>query len=240
MKRIITVALATFSISAFGVTANAADLRRPAVAAPAYVSPPYNWTGFFIGAHIGGGWTNKEFFDPVFGIRGDVDADGFLGGVQIGYNWQTGPWVFGIEGQFSWADLSGSAIGGFGSVEVDYLGSIAGRIGYAWDRVMLYVKGGGGYAHDRYNVTALGVALATADSDTRWGWMLGAGLEYGFTPNWSMKIEYNYMDFGSDSVSFASIVGPFTLDIDQQIHVVKAGINYRFGGLGKAPVMTRY
>jgi outer membrane immunogenic protein len=250
VKRIVTVAAATFGVLAFGAIADAADLRRPVYKAePAMMAPVYNWTGFYIGAHAGGGWASKEFFnfDPLLGPVGNlgsVDADGFLGGLQIGYNWQTGPWVFGVEAQFSWSDLSGSAAstgipGVIANVDVDYLGSIAGRIGYAWDRLMLYVKAGGAYAHDNYSLSGFGI-VATADSDTRWGWMVGAGLEYGFTPNWSMKIEYNYMDFGSDSVRFVDAFGPFSLEIDQQIHVVKAGINYRFGGLGKAPVMTRY
>jgi outer membrane immunogenic protein len=250
MKRTITVALATFSISAFGVTANAADLRRPAPAAPAYVAPMYNWTGLYVGAHIGGGWSSKDFanYDPLLGPVGNfgsVDADGFLGGVQLGYNWQTGPWVFGVEAQFSWADLSGSGVssafpGVSGYVDINNLGSIAGRIGYAWDRTMLYFKGGAGWVNERYSLSD-GITIATADGDTRWGWMLGAGLEYGWTPNWSVKIEYNYMDFGSDSVSFVEPgFTPFSLSIDQQVHVVKAGVNYRFGGLGKAPVMTRY
>ena len=124
---------------------------------------------------------------------------------------------------------------------MNWLGTVAGRIGYAFNNVLLYAKGGFAFANEDYlqSVTGTGVVIALSEDETRTGWMVGAGVEYGFTPNWSFKVEYNYMDFGAD-VSNLVIPGTgviFTAaDIDQQLHVVKAGINYRFNwGLRSSP-----
>jgi outer membrane immunogenic protein len=237
VKTIATTFVA-LGLVAYGATsATAADLRaRPAYKAEQVSVVPYHsWTGFYIGAHLGGAWAKKDWSENPIGSIGSHVADGFIGGFQVGYNWQTGPWVFGIEGQFSWGDLTGSHVfsGDTFQTKVDALGSVAGRIGYAWDRMMVYGKGGWAYAHDKYTSTAAGgVAL----SDTRSGWMVGLGLEYAFAPNWSVKVEYNYLDFGSESITAAGVTG----EIDQYVNLVKVGINYRFGGKGKAPVTTRY
>lgn len=253
MKRISTL-IATLGLVAFGATAaTAADLRAaPAYrAGPAAVAPYYNWSGFYIGAHIGGAWADKDWVDvgpPAFNLGGH-SADGILGGGQIGFNWQTGAWVFGIEAQYSWADLDGDHVNTLVALrlrtDVESVGTVAARIGYAWANWMLYAKGGWAWAHDKYAAfdTGTGLLFASA-SDTRSGWMLGLGLEYGFTPNWSMKIEYNYMDFGSDRIDASSgPAGPggiVPVDIDQRISLVKVGINYRFGGKAPAPVVTKY
>ena len=125
---------------------------------------------------------------------------------------------------------------GNNKTEVKWLGTVTGRIGYAWDRMLLYVKGGGAWVRDVYTITAGGGFFAET-RDTNWGWTIGAGLEYGLTPNWSVKAEYNYLDFGTERIRFTPNVGaPFDRDVDQHIHVVKVGINYRFGG----PVVARY
>jgi outer membrane immunogenic protein len=242
VKRISTL-LTALGLVAFATSAaTAADLRAaPAYkAAPAVVAPYYNWTGFYIGAHVGGGWADKDW--SSVGIpMGSHTADGFLGGGQIGFNWQTGPWVLGIEAQVSWADLTGDHVdlnltGDRVHTKVNSLGSVAGRVGYAWDRWMLYGKIGWGWAHDKYSrtVAATGAFIDSA-SKTQSGWMLGIGIENGITPNWSWKLEYNYMDMGSQDL-VSSIGTPFT--VDQQVHVVKLGINYRFGYGG--PVVTKY
>jgi outer membrane immunogenic protein len=243
VKRISTF-IVMLGLVAFGATAaSAADLRaRPAYKAePVSYVPYYNWTGFYIGAHIGGAWADKSWSAPGVGALGGHTGDGFIGGGQIGYNWQTGPWVFGIEADFTWADLKGSnvdlAFPTFtNTTTVDFFGSIAGRVGYAWNNWMLYLKLGGAWANDDYR-TSNGIVTQTG-SDTRWGWMIGTGVEYGLTPNWSVKLEYNYMDFGTDRVILQP--GAFNTDIDQYIHVLKVGVNYRFGGFGKAPVPARY
>jgi molybdenum cofactor synthesis domain-containing protein len=161
--------------------------------------------------------------------------------------------VLGVETQASWSHLrKGTRNGGevisfitprIGTT-VENLGSIAGRIGYAWDHWLAYAKGGGAWAHDVHRIsseTVVPEALLATTSVTRWGWMIGAGLEYGLTPNWSAKLEWNYLDFGREQITFTNVGVPggpatFPLDIKQGIHLAKLGINYRFGG----PVYAKY
>ncbi len=249
------------SFASIGILALAAALR-PAAAAdmePYYGRPPaviiFTWTGFYFGAHVGGGWGSKEVTAQPFTYAGalfapastTLDPTGWLAGGQIGANYQAGSWVFGIEAQISWADLSGDAscpstLAGVTlttncHAKVDALGTIAGRLGVAIDRVLVYGKGGAAWANDKYELTS--TLLAFNANQTRWGWMLGGGLEYAFTNSWSAKIEYNYLDFGTRPVEFTDTTDIFSLDtnIHQRIHVVKTGINYRFGW---APVGVRY
>src|SRR5207248_3313507 len=104
-----------------------------------------------------------------------------------------------------------------------------GRVGYAWDRALFYVKGGAAWAHDKFaDVTAVtGFTVDNADR-TRWGWTVGAGAEYAFAPNWTAKLEYNFMDFGKQRETFVGPLVAFPTDIDQYVHVVKVGVNYKF------------
>ena len=120
------------------------------------------------------------------------------------------------------------------------MATAAGRIGYAFNNLLLYAKGGAAFIDEDHFIidTPTGFTLASA-SKTRTGWMVGGGLEWGFTPNWSAKIEYNFMDFGNEAITFAVVGVPaINIDIDQQVHVVKGGINYRFNW--GAPVAARY
>lgn len=226
--------------------AMAADMRMP-VKAPPPAPPPlvYNWTGFYIGAHVGYGWGDVR---QIHSVRRDPlgahDIDGFFGGGQVGFDYQVGAWVFGVEADFSGADLSGSHVDPifFGTQvsKVEWFGTATGRIGYAWDRVLLYAKGGAAWADDVYTITGGVRPGFFAETDkTKSGWTAGAGLEYGFAPNWSVKLEYNYLDFGTAKwVTFVPNGSmPFAHDIDQHFHAVKVGINYRFGG---APIAARY
>ena len=231
MKRFLLAGAALLALTAAQPTL-AAD-------APVYKGPPpvaaalFNWSGFYIGAHVGGGWGTKDWVALGFGALGSHNISGFLGGGQIGFNYQTGAWVFGVEGDFSWTNLKGEHVdaifGGNNITEVAWLGTITGRLGYAWDRTLLYVKGGGAWVRDNYTITAGGVYFAGADA-TKAGWTVGTGLEYALAPNWSAKIEYNYLDFGNHTVRFVTGGGgSFLREVDQYIHVVKVGINYRFG-----------
>lgn len=231
--------------------ASAADMAaRPYTKAPPpMVAPMYNWSGVYIGAN--GGWASShkcwDFAGTVAAplavnvAEGCHDASGGVVGGQIGYNWQASSWVFGIEAMYDWADLSGSnvslAFPAFTNrTQIDGVGLFTGRIGYAWNNALLYVKGGAGVVHDEYNyyLTATGVNVGTA-SETRWGGTVGVGLEYGFTPNWSFGVEYNHIFLGDRNITFASPTS--TVDnIGQDLDMVTARINYRFGG----PVVARY
>ena len=229
-----------FSASA----ASAADM-------PAYRAPPpapvWSWTGIYVGGHLGIGSGYKRWSDPfpppVFGDH--VEMSGALAGGQIGLNYQIGAMVWGIETDASWARLEGSntcfaAIGGVNcAARVDSLGTITGRLGLAAGRTLLYAKGGGAWAHDRYelNMTAFGLGVP-AVAQTRGGWTIGAGVEHALSPNWTVKLEYNYLDFGSKSVNFPLPAPLTSVNIDQQLHVAKLGVNYKMDWGG--PVYAKY
>jgi outer membrane immunogenic protein len=245
MKKLL---LATVALVALGATvpALAADLgvrSRPYTKAPAYVAPIYNWTGFYIGGHLGGAFSANNGFA---GTTGTGNNDSFLGGVQVGADYQFAPsWVVGLEGQYSWlsnnnnsAAFTGAGAGYVYNNNQRGLGSVTGRLGYTWGPGLLYVKGG--YAYSDYNesLTLLGVpqafALNSSDHD---GYTVGAGLEYMFAPNWSAKVEYQYYDFGKTNFVTPALLGAFGSTRNDE-HTVKAGVNYHFNWGG--PVVARY
>jgi len=234
MRKVTLSLLAAAGLALGAQSASAADLGRPVYKAPApAVVAAYNWSGFYIGGHLGGAWSSEEATD-IFGFTGSTDPDGFIGGVQAGYNWQADRWVFGIEGDWSWSGADGSTtVAGVPfSADHGWYATLTGRLGYAWDNWMWYVKGGAAWNDAEYTLAGFGTV-----SDTRVGWTLGTGVEWALAPQWSAKLEYNYLDFGKDTFNFGAF-GP--VDVDTQVHLIKAGINYRFGGWGKAPVVANY
>jgi outer membrane immunogenic protein len=263
MVLVLTAACASFT--AVGA-AQAADLPRKAPV-QSIVAAAHNWSGFYVGVHGGAAWGTVEsslnkismphkdrehvgLLDGVNGVGGfgsilsglpisSHGINGFLGGGQAGVNWQSGIAVFGVEGQFSASNIEGTSpclVVVACSTQVNWVATVAGRFGLAIDKALWYVKGGAAWADSEYKAT-FGPFSASA-SDTRFGVMFGTGVEYAVTSNWSAKIEYNYIDFGRDSVTFAlPFRGSASVDIDQKIHLIKAGINYRFGG---GPVVARY
>jgi outer membrane immunogenic protein len=216
-----TAALAGFVAAS---AAFAADMPRKAPQAP-YVGAPFNWTGFYIGAHVGAGWSTKEWSEEGFPVA-NYNLNGFLGGGQIGYNWQSGWAVFGVEADASSTDIKGGTHSGPHTLssKIDALGTVTARFGGAVDHALVYVKGGGAWVHDKHTI----VDLELTESKTRWGWTVGTGVEYAFAPNWSGKVEYNFLDFGK--ANFFGDVFEGGLDIRQTVHTVKFGLNYRFGG----------
>ena len=231
--------LATVAVVALGATvpALAADLAaapRTYTKAPAYVQPIYNWTGFYIGGHIGGAFAGSN------SLQGDSR---FLGGIQGGADYQfANNWVIGAEVQYSWMNNSNGGVTFPGGTLVtsssDQLGSVTGRLGYSFGPALLYAKGG--YAwKDKDNLTATlaGTPVAfTTTGNTTDGYTVGAGLEYMFAPNWSAKIEYQYYNFGS--TTFLTGAGLAGSRFNDDEHTVKAGLNYRFNWSG--PVVARY
>ena len=241
MKKLL---LATVALVALGATvpALAADLgARPYYnKAPAYAAPIYNWTGFYIGGHVGGAFSSDNNFNGL--TTGNNSNGRFLGGLQVGADYQFAPnWVLGVEGQYSW--LSGN-VGAVFPLGYAYnnnqrgLGSVTGRAGYTWGPGLLYVKGGYAYSDNNESVTLGGVPVPFAiNGDHRNGYTVGAGLEYMFAPSWSAKVEYQYYNFGNANFTTPGplvAVGSFTTDD----HVVKAGLNYRFNWGG--PVVAKY
>jgi outer membrane immunogenic protein len=215
----------------------AADLpMRPApapVAPVAYAPPVYNWSGFYVGGHIGGGFENSSWSDPFTGANDTFNDSGFLGGAQIGANAQFNWLVVGLEGDFSWT----SAIKGTGTDSIgdtlttspQWTSTVTGRVGAAFDRLLIYGKGGLALADDKSTFTPVGGAAAT-DTMTRVGWTAGVGLEYALTQNWAVRAEYDYLGFGSKQLSFtAPPLGTVTSSADLNVQEVKAGFDYKFG-----------
>jgi outer membrane immunogenic protein len=260
MKKLLLASVG-IAVLALSGAASAADLSRPGpvykAAAPAEAI--FNWTGFYIGAHVGYGWGSKDwdqtFTSGAFLLDRSVSSnkpEGFLGGGQIGVNWQTGQWVLGLEADGSWTDANDCGVGHFrfpaynGCDQVNWYATATARVGVAMDRALFYVKGGAAFAGEEHNLTftnPAGVRTVTTDtpSDTRFGWTAGAGIEYAVAPNWSVKAEYNFMDFGTQNYTFNYAANPAGLverwDISQQVHIAKVGINYRFG---PSAVVARY
>jgi outer membrane immunogenic protein len=240
--------LGTVALVALGATvpALAADLgARPAYTkAPAYVAQPiYNWTGFYIGGHVGGAFDGNNSFT---GTLGNGSNGRFLGGLQAGADYQFAPnWLVGIEGQYSWLgnNSNGVAFTGAGAGYVyannqRSLGSLTGRVGYTWGPALLYVKGGYAYSDYSEGLTLGGVPQAfTLNSAHHDGYTVGAGVEYMFAQNWSAKVEYQYYDFGKTNFVTPAVLTAFGSSRNDE-HTVKAGINYRFNWGG--PVVAKY
>jgi outer membrane immunogenic protein len=225
----LALAAATFAL---GITAaSAADLgQRPVYKAqPAPVMAAYNWSGFYVGGHVGYAWASEDVSSTLTGLSGGTDPSGFLGGAQVGFNWQTGAFVFGVEGDWSWTNADGStAIPVAVTSQHNWYATATARVGYAVDNWLWYVKGGAAWLDADYTVAGLQVG------DTRTGWTVGTGIEWALSPNWSVKLEYNYLNFGSESIA-----APIGVDADTQVSLVKLGLNYRFDW-GKGPVTARY
>ena len=233
------------------VSAFAADLGIPP-AQPQVVIPPFTWTSCYAGVQAGGGWGKKELTDSV-GIFSDpavagyssasVDVTGYMLGGQFGCDYQFAPtWVVGIEGVAtggnisrttnftvpSVADPSLTDTASFRST-TDFLASITGRIGYAFDRWLVYGKGGVALVGDRYHSDDVAGSFFFDATENRIGWTAGAGVEWAFTPEWSVKLEYDYYGFGTKSLSFtdttiSGVIAP--VDIHQTVQVVLLGVNF--------------
>jgi outer membrane immunogenic protein len=246
--------LGSVGLFALGVAAPAAAADLPArtyTKAPAYVAAVYDWSGFYIG--INGGWGNqRNCFGATngagtfIGSDGCHDTDGGVVGGQVGYRWQTGAWVFGLEAQGDWADLRGShnslLFPGFTDrSRMDAFGLFTGQIGYAWNNALLYAKGGAAVTNNRNDIlfTNTSTVAGAASDNARWGATVGAGLEYGFAPNWSAALEYDHIFTGNRNTTFTipGTGGFFASDrISGDTDLVTARINYRWGG----PVVAKY
>lgn len=226
MKRLV---LATAGLLALGAAAaNAADLPRRAAPmptkAPAY-APVYNWTGLYIGINGGGGWGRSTWSNPAVGSIGFNTSGGLIGGT-LGYNWQVNQAVFGLETDLDWTNIKGSsasAVCGGAAVTCEtknsYLGTVRGRLGYAFDRWLPYITGGLAYGDIKANATGFGT-----NSTSRAGWTLGGGLEFAVAGPWTAKVEYLYADLGKASCSFC-VAGT---DVKFNANIIRGGVNYRF------------
>ena len=212
-SRLIHLGLALAATIAAPFAAQAADLGpSPSYKAPAYVAPSYaTWSGFYVGVNAGYGFGTSDWA----ALATDPKPKGFLAGGTIGYNLQTGVWVWGIEGDFDYSAMKDD-VGG-NETKVPWFGTARGRIGYAgWGNLMPYITGGAAFA----NVKAS--SAAGSESKTRVGWTAGVGLEYALFSSWSVKVEYLYADLGSFN---CTVCGG---DVEFKTNIVRAGLNYRF------------
>jgi outer membrane immunogenic protein len=233
----------------------AADLpaRTYTKAPPMAVAAVYDWSGFYVG--INGGYGSSHtcwdflFPPPIGGIlpQGCHDSTGGTVGGQVGYRWQSTNWVFGLEGQGNWADFSGSnvaPVGGnpFGGLtdrtRIDAFGLITGQVGYTWNNVLAYVKGGAAVVSDKYDVLIPGGGTFVSANETRWGGTVGAGIEIGFAKNWSVGVEYDHIFLNDRNVTLNTPAGVAdgTDRIRQDIDMGLVRVNYRFGG----PLVAKY
>jgi outer membrane immunogenic protein len=234
MKKFLVAVISSLALTG---STSAADLI------PEFQSPPvvvYNWSGFYTGVHIGSAWGTKTWFD-----RNDLSDDvsystnGVLGGLQAGWNYQTGVIVFGLDGDFAWTNARGSGnllftppLRGTVTTNMNWIATITGRIGVANDKALYYLKGGLALSGEEHRFAQFagggGVALTQTVRDNRGGFVLGFGGEFAVWQNWTAKLEYNYMDFGKKTVVFPALQAASGTTIDQQVHVVKLGLNYLF------------
>lgn len=242
-----TLLLVTASLVALSAAAPAvaADLAaRPYTKAPAMVAAIYDWSGFYIGINGGGGsaHTSWDQTAPLVAGEGSHNATGGTVGGQIGYRMQSGQWVFGVEGQGNWADFSGSNLSAVTGLtnrsKIDSFGLITGQVGYAWNNVLVYVKGGAAVVGDKYDVLTAAGAVAASASETRWGGTIGAGLEVGFAPNWSVGVEYNHIFLGDSTKNLTTAAGVVLQSdrIKQDVDMGLVRLNYKFGG----PIIAKY
>lgn len=255
MKRLVLAV--AMSVGA-GSAALAADLpppmapppRAPATYVPAPI-PYYNWSGFYIGGNVGYGFSSSSTFSDTIGSTfTSTNSNSFLGGGQVGVNWEFGPGiVIGAEADFDWLPNTKNSVNLFNppgsaspaataAINNRWLTLVDARLGYAWDRFMIYGKGGGAFAgasNTNATITATGASVPVSGPSTNAGWNAGAGLEYAFWGTWSVKAEYDYVRLNSQSYTVPTgSPAPFAAgDVinanNRVINLVTVGLNYKFG-----------
>lgn len=228
--KIFGTALAAFGLLASSFSAQAADIPRPIYKGGVHpVVAYYNWTGFYVGVNGGYGWGTSNWDSPAVSVK----PKGGLAGGTIGFNYQMGSFVWGLEGDFDWSDLKDSTACGAFTCETKqtWLATARGRVGYAFDRWLPYFTGGAAFG--KVKATNSNPASPGAD-DTLTGWTVGGGLEYAFLGNWSAKIEYLYVDLGKFDCGVGCGATPDNVTFKENI--IRAGLNYRFSG----PIFSRF
>jgi outer membrane immunogenic protein len=249
MRKALCFVALTSSLVGMPVVAMSADLpARPVYKAPpAPVAPPFSWTGFYIGGNIGAGWNQGNLNDSFGLFSGGANNNAtFLGGGQVGANYQINNFVFGVEGDFDWLANNNNSGNGTtiitpggstvisGSNNGRWLTTLTGRLGVAFDRVLVYGKGGGAWVGSN-NLTLLDVPTGTTvsfnNSNTNTGWVAGGGVEWAFTQNWTAKAEYDYVGLNSYSLTVPAglaLAGDVFSTGNRNVQMFTVGINYLF------------
>jgi outer membrane immunogenic protein len=235
------------AVALLGASAGAADLRPVAGPAPVYVPPSavavFTWAGCYAGGNVGGIRANSNWGDTALGDLGSTTASGALGGAQAGCNYQVGAWVFGIQGDYDWTNVSSNVANGipatlaFGltnHTQYKSLSSVTGRVGLAWDRLLAYAKGGGAWVQADVGFQAAALPLTSSATLSQSGWTVGVGGEYAFL-NWLTGfVEYDFYRFNNNSpatltcAAAACGIATTGVAVTTNVNVVKAGLNFKF------------
>jgi outer membrane immunogenic protein len=260
MRKLFYATAAVSALLATSLAANAADLYVKAKP-PAPMPPPFSWTGFYIGGNFGGAWGERDVTDSVFGLNFGNGANNgvFIGGGQVGGNYQVNNIVIGVEGDFDGATnnnntsngviVPGPGLGHTFQVSANnrWVATLAARFGVAVDRLLFYGKFGGGWVGvNGFTVTDLstGASFTGSGSTTNGGWLLGTGFEWALADNWSAKFEYDFLGLSSRTftvpVGSPFFVGDTFTTGHRSVQMAKVGINYRFNWASPSPVTTKY
>ena len=247
MRKLFYTTAALSVVLATLMAANAAEVppvARP-VAPAVYLPPPFTWTGFYIGPNLGGAWSQAKLTDTLLGLNlsNINDKGAFIGGGQLGYNYQFGNFVLGIEVDFdavATTNSPGTGVVGpaFGTIQVTsndrWITTVAGRFGVTNDTWLFYGKGGGGWVgSDDLTITntVTGASVTGLTNKTNSGWLVGGGIEWAFAPNWSVKIEYDYLGLNSRTFTVPAggfLAGDTFTTGNPNVQMVKVGANYLF------------
>jgi outer membrane immunogenic protein len=244
--RVRALLVAAALCGAAAASAEAADASAGAARGPYFPKTYYPssvlWTGFYVGAHIGGIWSSATWTDPLSGLSDNPQPSSFIGGGQVGVNWQMDSWVLGVEATIGGLRLNDSVIDGLGfrhNIRANYVATTTGRLGYAFEQYLVYAKGGAAFTGERNDVSQPGSAfIASTGTLTQVGATVGGGVEYMFDTNWSGRIEYDFFSFSSRDLTLARPkdtslpvnIGPINIPVhvDWTWHEFLVGLNYRF------------
>jgi outer membrane immunogenic protein len=248
IRRILVSAAALATMTGVALAADLPNEKGP----PAFAPPPppvFSWTGLYIGGQVGYQWGRSSPFavaepgDVPIGSLGTFNDQGVVGGGHVGYNWQVTQFVFGLEGDVEGSSYRGSLTDPTGTAytnsRADIEASIRGRVGWAWDRVLIYATGGGAYASINNAIGVVGFPPTVSATTGRFGWTVGGGIEYAITNNWSTRVEYRYTDYGH--YDFDLVPGLRALREHETDNRVEVGFSYKFDLFEPpAPVVAKY
>jgi outer membrane immunogenic protein len=248
MPKLFQAAAALSVLLVASAAANAADMQVPVKAPPPVMPLPFSWSGFYIGGNLGGAWARRDVTDSRFGLNFSNGTNNgvFVGGGQVGGSYQVGYFVVGVEGGFDWAAHNNTATGivvpglGGNTVQVTsnntWITTLAARLGVAYDRVLFYGKGGGAWVgNNSFTVTNVttGASITGSNSNTTSGWLAGAGIEWAFANNWTLKFEYDYIGLSGRTLTVPAgspfLVGDTFTTGSNNIQMATVGVNFLFG-----------
>ncbi|HXW26102.1 MAG TPA: outer membrane beta-barrel protein [Xanthobacteraceae bacterium] len=251
-KLLVAAAVAPALLTA--LAANAADLPVAPAPVPLYGPPLFSWTGFYVGGNVGGAWAQSNVTDTLFGLNfTNGDSNGrFIGGGEVGFNYQFNYLMVGVEGDFDWVAADNSATGIATPAGVltlasnnTWISTLAARFGFVADRALFYAKAGGGWVgNNGFTVTntTTGAAISGVNNNNTGGWLVGAGVEWAFAYSWTVKLEYDYLGLNSQSFTIpatAPVLAGDTLTTgNRSVQMLKLGVNYLFNWGG--PTVARY